>query len=208
MGMKKNYTIVISLLSIALLFIILFSLPTPVKKNKLKDFPRIIGEWQGDDQPIEKRIYEMLSESDLLLREYKNSKGTSILLFIVASSTNPEVFHPPEVCFKGSGAQFLKRDFPEIQIGKEKIRVNKLYIKEKEIETLALYWFRVGKKNTPNYYLQQLNMAFDQIMRRDSISAMIRVAKIVENEKIDETFELEKNFIQEIYSLLDKYLSQ
>lgn len=168
----------------------------------------IIGEWQGNDEPIEKRVYEMLPESDLLSRSYQNRKGETILLFIVASSTNPEAFHPPEICFEGAGAQFLTKDTPEISIGKEKFKINKVYIKRKGIEDLALYWFRVGRENTHNYYIHQLNMVFHQMMRKDSISAMIRTSAIVENGKIDKTYELEENFIKEIYPLLDKYLTR
>ncbi|MEW6095670.1 MAG: exosortase C-terminal domain/associated protein EpsI [bacterium] len=208
MKIKDNYTIVIVLLSITLLFIILLSLPSsPIKETKLKDFPKVIGQWQGEDQPIEEKVYKMLSKSDLLLKGYQNPKGDMILLFIVASSINPEAFHPPEVCFEGGGAQFLKKETPEIQVGKEKIKVNKLYIKRKDIEHLTLYWFRVGKRSTHNYYMQQVNMFFDQIMRKGSISALIRVVTIVKDGKTNEAFELEKSFIKEITPLLDKYLT-
>ncbi len=208
MEFKKNYTIVIFLLSVALLFIIILSLPSPsIKETKLKDFPKIIGQWQGDDQPVEKKVYNMLPKSELLLRRYQNTKGDEILLFIIASSANPEAFHPAEICFSGAGAQSFKKDISEIQIGKGKIKVTKLYIKQKDIEDITLYWFRVGKRTTYSYYIHQLNIIFDQIMRKDSISAMIRVVTIVENGTIDEAFELEKDFIKEIAPLLDKYLT-
>ncbi len=209
---KKNWTIVISLLSVSLVFIILLSLPSvPTKDIGLENFPEIIGDWQGEDQSIDQRAYEMLPKSDLLLRLYKNSKGEVMSLFIVASSSNPEAFHPAELCLGGAGAQFLKKEVKEIQFGKErlaplKIQVNKLYIKEKDREDLTLYWFRVGKKTTHSYYIHQLNMIFDQVMRKRSVSAMIRVITTVENGKVDEAFELEKGFIEEISPLLDKYL--
>lgn len=204
---KKNWTVTISLLSFALLIIILLSLPnTSTKDIRLGDFPEIIGDWQGDDQPIDQRAYEMLSKSDLLLRVYKNTKGKGVSLYIVASSSNPEAFHPPEICFGGAGAQFLKKDTPQIQTGKGKIKVNKLYIKGKDSEDLTLYWFRVGKKGTPSYYSHQWYMIFDKILRRGSISAMIRVVSMVEDGKVDEAFELEKGFIEEISPLLDKYI--
>jgi len=205
---KKRYTIVIFLLSVALVFIIFLSLPSPpIKETKLKYFPKIIGQWKGKDQPIEERVYKMLSESNLLLRSYKNTQGDTISLFIVASSTNPEAFHPPDICLKGAGGQFLKKDISEIQVDTGKIKVNKLYIKQKDIETLTIYWFRVGKKNTYSYYIQQLNMVFDHIMRKNSVSGMIRVVTLVENGKVNEAFEFEKNFIKGIYPLLDKYLT-
>lgn len=107
MSSKKNYTIVISLLSVALLFIIILSLPSPpIKNTKLKNFPKIIGKWEGNNQPIEERIYQILHESDLLLRTYVDAKGDIISLFIVASSTNPEAFHPPEICLEGGELQY------------------------------------------------------------------------------------------------------
>ncbi|MFH1563732.1 MAG: exosortase C-terminal domain/associated protein EpsI [Nitrospirota bacterium] len=207
MNRNKNYTIVISLLSFALLIIILLSLPSPSAKDiGLEDFPEMVGQWQGENQPIDQKIYEMLPESDLLLRVYKNIKGDVISLFIVASSSNPEAFHPPELCLGGAGAQFLKKDTKNISFGKERIKVNKLYIKEKNREDLTLYWFRVGVKTTHSFYTHQLNMIFDQIMRKRSISAMIRVITTVKDGKVNEAFELEKGFIEEISPMIDKYL--
>ncbi|MDI6736505.1 MAG: EpsI family protein [bacterium] len=207
MESKKNWTIVISLLSVSLVFIILLSLPSSSTKDiGLGNFPEIIGDWQGENQNIDQRAYEMLPKSDLLLRVYKNTKEEVISLFIVASSSNPEAFHPPELCLGGAGAQFLKKKAEEIQFGKEKIQVNKLYIKERDREDLTLYWFRVGKKTTHSYYIHQLNMIFDQVMRKRSVSAMIRVVTAVENGKVDEAFEREKGFIEEISPLFDKYI--
>lgn len=208
MEFKKNYSIVISLLSVALLFIIIFSLPSPpVKETRLKDFPMVIGQWQGKEQPIEDKVYKILHGSELLLRIYKNTKGDIISLFIVASSINPEVFHPAEICFSGAGAQSFKKDTPEIQIGKKKIKVTKLYIKQKDMEDITLYWFRVGKRTTYSYYIHQLNMIFDKIMRKRSISSMIRIVTFVKDGKKNEAFELGKGFIEEITPLLDKYLT-
>lgn len=209
MEFKKNYSIVIFLLSVALLFIIILSLPSPpVKETRLKDFPMVIGQWQGEDKFIEDKIYKILHGSELLLRVYKNTKGDMISLFIVASSVNPEAFHPAEICFSGAGAQSFKKDTSEIQIGKEKIKVTRLYIKHKDTEDITLYWFRVGKKTTYSYYIHQLNMVFDKIMRKRSISAMIRIVTFVENGKKDEAFELGKGFIKEIAPLLNKYLTE
>lgn len=208
MGSKKNYTIVISLLSSALLFIILLSLPSPpVKETKLNDFPKIIGNWVGEDRPIEEKVYEILSESDLLLRVYKNAEGKKVSLFIVASSTNLEAFHPPEICFQGTDAQFLKKEIVEIQPQDKKIKITKLYIKQSNQEELVIYWFRVGNKTIPTYYLHQLNMVIDQILLKKSISSMILLTAPIENKNIDSAFELEKSFIKEIAPLLDKYCS-
>ncbi|MEW6608386.1 MAG: exosortase C-terminal domain/associated protein EpsI [bacterium] len=207
METKKNYTIVIVLLSVALLIIIFLSLPSPpIRETNLKHFPKIIGEWKGEDYPIEERVYKMLRKSDLLLRAYTNTKGDTVLLFIVASSVNPEAFHPPEICLTGGGTQFLKKEIVQIQINQGKIGCNKLYIKEKDAELLTIYWFRVGKRNTHSYYIQQLNIVFDQIRRKDSVAAMIRISSLVEKGKIDNIVTLEENFIKEISPLLDKYL--
>lgn len=206
--MKKRYATVISLLSISLALIILISLPSKsIKKTMLSHLPTIIGKWQGKDIPLDKQVYEMLFDSDLLFRIYRNNKVDNISLFIVVSKSNFEAFHPPELCLEGSGGQLMEKDIIEIQSNNGRIKINKLYIKQQDKEILALYWYKAGKRDISNFYVQYLDTIFDKILRRKTTAGMIRVIVEIKDGKTDKAFEIGKSFLQDLVPILDKYLT-
>lgn len=208
MEIKKNYIIVISSLLVTLLFTILLALPSPPPKEaQLKYLPKVVGKWQGEDQPIRDRIYSMLFDSDLLFRIYKNPQGESISFFVVASSTNLEAFHPPELCFGGVDAQFLKREIVQLTHQDKEFKITKLYIKHKDEEKLIIYWFKVGNKTTHHYYRHRVDMIIDRILLRRNIYGKVLITTPIKNGDIEAAFELVQGFIKEILPHLNKHFT-
>ena len=87
----------------------LFPLTPPVafhldesKSPFFETFPAEIGEWRGEDAPVDERTYEILETRNVLSRNYKNPDGGVVHLLMVGSFKDRRVAHPPEVCYMSS----------------------------------------------------------------------------------------------------------
>ncbi|MFH1097170.1 MAG: exosortase C-terminal domain/associated protein EpsI [Candidatus Desantisbacteria bacterium] len=205
------YWQVIILLVILLPIVILLSFPPKVHHDfNLAGMPLQIGDWIGQDIKMSERDYNMLSPDDLLMRQYINSKGESILLYIVVSVENRETFHPPELCYNGAGSQLFEERTEEIDLGGEKpfskIKAHVMHIKMKERDELVLNWYMAGTRVTANFYVHQLNFVLKQITNRNSPGAMIRVSTPLVKGDVIAGLEREKHFLREIQPFLSQHL--
>ena len=96
-------------------------------KLDIRMFPYVVGEWQGKDITVTEEDYQILETRNLISREYARPNGDTLHLFIIYSETNRAVFHPPEVCFIGSGIKILDKKRENIVRGQSSFDVNKLY---------------------------------------------------------------------------------
>lgn len=186
--MEKNtlgFIIVIVLLAVsAVLSLNLFFQQRNARDTlDIRNFPYAIGEWQGKDLPVSEKEYAILETRNLIVREYVNPQGEKISLFIIYSETNRCVFHPPEVCFIGSGVKIVDKNRAEIPCAKGKICVNKMYAEKNNRKDLVLYCYKAGKLYTDNFYLQQTVFALHQLLGKHISGATIRVAMDIKEEE-------------------------
>ncbi|PKP52255.1 MAG: EpsI family protein [Candidatus Altiarchaeales archaeon HGW-Altiarchaeales-3] len=166
----QPYWQIVVLLVVLLPIVIMMALPPKVNHNfNLARMPLQIGDWSGQDIKISERDYNMLSPDDLLMRQYINSNGESILLYIVVSVENREAFHPPELCYDGAGSQLFEEKTEGIDMGGDKpfakINVHLMHIKMDNRDELVLNWYMAGTMVTANFYLHQLNFVLKQIIQ-------------------------------------------
>ncbi|MFH1898209.1 MAG: exosortase C-terminal domain/associated protein EpsI [Candidatus Desantisbacteria bacterium] len=209
-GLPPYWQVVI-LLAILLPIVIMLALPPKIHHNfNLAGIPLKIGDWVGQDMKISERDYNMLSPDDLLMRQYINSKGENILLYLVVSVENREAFHPPELCYGGAGAQLFEERTEEIDLGGEKpfskIKVHRMHIKIKESDELVLNWYMAGTMMAANFYLHQLNFVLKQIINHNSPGAMIRVSTSLIKGDVKAGLEREKRFLREVQPFLSQHL--
>jgi EpsI family protein len=208
---RQPYWQVVFLLIILLPIVIVLAMPSKVHKDfNLAGIPLEIGDWIGQDIEVSKRNYDMLSPDDLLMRQYTNSKGESILLYIVVSIENRETFHPPELCYDGAGSQLFEERTEEIDLGGKKpfskIKAHMMHIKIKERDELVFNWYMAGTMVADNFYLHQLNFVLKQIISHNDPGAMIRVSTPLIKGDITSGMEREKIFLRELSPFLSQYL--
>jgi EpsI family protein len=165
-------------------------------------FPGVIGDWKSSDLPISERDYQILETRNLIMREYTNSKGDAVTLYIIYSENNRKVVHPPELCLTGGGQSI--EDKNSVQIGN--IRAVKLLMQQGDSRQLVLYWFKAGNLNTDRYVKQQLKVVFDLLRGKKTSSALIRITTTVKDGDNQAALALLKGFVLEIESLLPKYV--
>jgi len=97
---------------------------TPIDSTALERFPMQIGDWTGEDIPLDEAevILDKIYAEASINRLYSRDNGVeSISLFIAASgvTAGTMVGHPPEVCNVRSGYTLMDQRFVELPLGDE-----------------------------------------------------------------------------------------
>lgn len=203
---NKNFIIIIALLLLASSLVFQSYLPQQhknIKEAQMADFPKTIGEWVSADITLRERDYEILETRNLIVRDYKNSKGQSVNLYIIYSQDSRKAVHPPEICYSGGGSTILEKSVIPLTVN---IDANRFIIEEKDFQQIVVYWFKSGSFSTYNYMRQQLKVVTDRMFRRKTSSAMVRLSTDIKDNNRKEALGLLKAFTEQIEPLLAKYV--
>jgi len=184
------------------------------KKTKplkpLSTFPTKIGEWSGEVQRFDQRIYDVLGVDDFFLCDYHSSEGRIINLYIgyYESQREGELIHSPKNCMPGAGWNITRTSVTTIKIpngNPGKIHVIKLILQRGKDRQVVLYWFQSRGRIISSEYWQKIYLVIDSILKRRTDGSFVRViAPISDSEKETETYV--KSFIQRIFPILEQYL--
>ena len=171
-------------------------------------FPTQVGDWKSEEIPVSEYDKKLLETENVFVRRYTNPQGEEVFLFAVYSQNNRKVSHPPEICYRGSGATILNNVHDAVySAGNDlKINVNRLTVEKDEIKQIFIYWFKVGDTFTSNYWKQQMFIAFKSLFGKPASSALIRISATIRHDDTETAAKLIKNFGQQIIPLLQKYL--
>lgn len=203
---NKNFIIVALVLAVVAVIGVISYLPTRFaisEKVKVVDFPKEIGEWIAVDIPLSERDYEILETRNLIMREYKNSAGDSVYLYIVYSEDNRKVSHPPEVCLMGGGGSILDKSCVQIT---NSIKAIRLLMEKGDFKQLVVYWYKAGNFHTDKYLKQQLKVVLDRMLGKRTSCALIRVSTDIKDNNQEAALGLIKGFVSEIEPLLARYV--
>jgi len=204
----NNKTFIIVICISIIVSIIGFSSYLPARfdissKIKVSDFPMQIDDWKATEIPLSKRDYEILETRNLFVRDYKNKKGDSVILYIIYSEDNRKVSHPPEVCYIGSGVTVVDKSL--VQISND-IKATRMIVEKKDSRQLVVYWFRAGSLNTDKYLKQQIKIVIDRILGKRTAGALIRLSTDIKDDNQEVALSLIKAFCGQIEPLLAKYI--
>ncbi len=154
--MKKNWLAPALLgLSALLTWVLAPSAPSGGTAAKSSRLPFRIGTWEGRDQAVDDRTYALLGTRDVLLREYAAPGRPPVGLCVVFSTEDRKVSHPPEVCYQGDGYDILEKGKRDLGPGGAALRANHLRVERRGRGLEVLYWYKVGRAYTDNFYRQQ-----------------------------------------------------
>ncbi len=201
----KNITFILTviiLLGVAIIVII------PAKfdlqqEAQMSNFPKKFGDWKGEDLELRESDYAILETKNLIMRDYKNSKGEKVNLYIIYSSDNRKALHPPEICYTGGGAgTILEKGLTAINAN---FKANKFVIENKNSSQLVVYWFKSGDLSTYSYIRQQLKTVKDRLMQKKASGAMIRISAAIDPKNPNKAINLIKSFSENIIPLINRY---
>lgn len=201
---RRNLVVIVILaLSAVLIFKIKNMDKSISSEMDFSTIPLVLKGWQGKELEVTEDIYAMLETRDIMMREYKDGNGDTVILSIVYSGTNRQSFHPPEICYLGSGdIKYIENSQEEIILkDNDSIRANRLVMESPQGPMQAWYWFAAGKRFTPSYYKQQGYLALDALKGRELKGALIRVAVMGNSQDVENKT---KSFIKELGYYLEE----
>ncbi len=171
------------------------------------DLPYEFGGWKGKDINISdaemRDIQDSLGTDKIILRNYVNSKGEYVQLYIVFSRKNRTSFHPPEYCYVGSGgAELTSKKMVSLKLDSNSLDVNRLIFQTPKGRQLVVYWYQAGSKMFASYTRQQMHLVFDALRKREFRGFMIRVSTTDQQSNEDIPLYL-KDFITYIFPYLE-----
>jgi len=125
---------------------------------------------------------------------------------VVASDTDRQAFHPPEICMIGSGDEVLESSKEGIETGSGD--AGHLYLNtfvrgtRGRPDTLVLYWYMAGQKSMGSRTLQQLVLLFNGARKVPIIGAMVRVTAPLTTMTKQDTLHSAMDFIRSLVPLM------
>jgi hypothetical protein len=128
--------------------------------GRLTQLPRTIGDWHGEDKPLEARVLKASGAEGMLWRSYVNQQSHArIDVLLVCGRPGPVAVHTPEVCYQGAGNEVGKTGGLKIETGPDQpaaefkmvgVKTGGGKANPSELEVLWS-WYADGKWLTPAY---------------------------------------------------------
>ena len=174
----------------------------------INKIPLKLGEWQGRDVPLDKRVYDILETKAIINRSYA-SNGKSVFLSLVYYPETKVDFHAPEGCLAGRGVQISKspRSILIYYNGKRvNIALNQLVRRHNGVDELYFYFYKAGSFVGKSYIKLRFNLALNKFKSKSRSGSLIRVSTPVVDGNYQAASKVLCSFIQALYPYLIKYL--
>ena len=145
----------------------------------LREFPLVLGNWQGADSPIMPRIVKAASVDDYLNRVYTNGSGAPVAFYVgyYESQQTGDWVHSPKNCLPGTGWEAMKAGRVIIDVpGRSPIQVNQYLVKKGLDELVVLYWYQGRGRVIASEYLGKVWLVADAITRNRTDVALVRIS--------------------------------
>jgi EpsI family protein len=173
-----------------------------------REFPPVLGNWQGTDSPIEQRIVKAVSVDDYLNRVYADRSGAPVAFYVgyYESQQTGDWVHSPKNCLPGAGWEAASAGRLTIDVpGRHPIQVNQYLVKKGLDELLVLYWYQGRGRVIASEYWGKVWLVADAITRNRTDVALVRISTpTVDGEERARNRAVE--FAQAAYPRLNQFL--
>jgi hypothetical protein len=85
---------------------------------RMAQVPLVVGDWEGQDLPINSREVAAAQATGILRRQYVHRQTRAVVtLALVCGRPGPVSVHTPDVCYRGSGFEEQGREFRTEPLG-------------------------------------------------------------------------------------------
>jgi EpsI family protein len=180
-------------------------------RKSLAEFPKQLGDWTAiSEQKIEGRSMEILQVDDYFVRNYRNSKGEMIGLYIgyFKSQREGKGIHSPRQCLPGAGwvavnVTVYQMTLPGHNPGT--VPVNKFLMGKGLDRQLYLFWYQGRGRVYASEYWNKIYLIWDGLTKKRTDGALIRVNNLVIG-NIDNALKTQSEFINLFFPLLKEYV--
>lgn len=156
----------------------------------LRDFPLVLGSWQGYEDPIEQPIVKAAAVDDYLNRTYEqvptHSGGSWISLYIgyYKSQRTGEGIHSPRNCLPGEGWEPQSETVSQLALpGGGAVPVNLYVIQKGSDRELVIYWYQSHGRIVASEYWSKIYLVLDAIRYNRTDAALIRIITSIDRDE-------------------------
>ena len=187
-ALKRRTAILLSILLPAIAATI-FLVVTEARASRNSDLaakaipPTIVDSkqvWTSTEMKFSDEEMQILETRDYVYRTYNNGKETPVDLCVIFSEDNRKGTHPPDICLEGAGYRILSRNIREVTLGGTPVNVCEIVTTANSAagaNTSYLYFtyfYKCGDTFTPSFYVQQMQIVWNGLTRRNAAGALIR----------------------------------
>jgi len=166
--------------------------------------PVLMGDWQGKDEFLEERIYQILETRSIIHRSYRANGDNAFLSLVYHPETKVD-FHSPEYCFGAQGVELVK-EAKRVQIDVEGKRVdldlNQLIYQRTGNKELVYYFYKSGSYMGSSYIQLRLALSANKLTNRGKSGSLVRVSTPIIGDDREKASTVLKNFIAALYPYL------
>ncbi len=180
-------------------------------RKPLTEFPKVIGDWTAvREHTIEGRSMEILQVDDYFIRDYRNSKGEVIGLYIgyFKSQREGKGIHSPRQCLPGAGWVPVNASIfqmPAVGHNPGTVPVNKFIMGKGLDRQLYLFWYHGRGRVYASEYWNKIYLIWDGLTKKRTDGALIRVNNAA-TKNSDEALQAQIEFINLFFPLLQEYI--
>jgi len=180
-------------------------------KKPFSTFPMKIGEWTGEEQRFDKRIYDILGVDDSALVNYRTPDGRQVQLYVgfYQSQREGDLIHSPKHCMPGAGWNIVATSLEDLIIpnhNPEKIKLIKLILKKGSQRQIVLYWFQSRGRIIASEYMQKIYLVIDSIIRHRTDGSFVRLITPVLDGDEEKALKNLKYFAKSLMPILHEYI--
>lgn len=155
-----------------------------VARQELRELPYALGNWKGEEHPLEKRVVLAVSVSDYTNRIYFNQAEPPVQLYIgyYASQRTGDTIHSPKNCLPGAGWDPIHSTYATVSLqdGRQVV-VNEYVIARGMDKELVFYWYQGRGRIIASEYWGKIWMVTDAISRNRTDGALVRLITPMED---------------------------
>jgi EpsI family protein len=98
------------------------------------------------------------------------------------------------------------RGVQTLAVGGRTVKMNLLTLQKSKEKQVALYLYKADHEFTSNYYVQQLKIILNGMLRREPNSALISMSSFASGDDVGQAIARVRKFAQEAIPTLEEYL--
>jgi EpsI family protein len=150
-----------------------------VARQSLRELPYTLGDWTGEERPLQERIVQAVSVSDNTNRVYFEAGADApVQLYIgyYASQRTGDTIHSPKNCLPGAGWDPIRSENAKISLPSgRQILVNEYVIQRDQNKQMVFYWYQGRGRVIASEYAGKFWMVVDAISRNRTDGALLRL---------------------------------
>ncbi|MET0534864.1 MAG: VPLPA-CTERM-specific exosortase XrtD [Steroidobacter sp.] len=175
-------------------------------------FPNQVDTWNGRRSVMEQIYLDALKLDDYIISDYFRSDGEAVNMYVAwyDSQRAGQSAHSPRSCLPAGGwrmTQFSQVDVPDVQVGEQQLRVNRVQIELGNRKQLVYYWFQQRGRVITNEYMVKWYLFVDSLTRRRTDGALVRLVTSLElSESPQDADRRLTEFASEVAPRLERYI--